>query len=837
MYSFSNFTPKANGAMNSAIETAAGYGHTFIGTEHILVGLLRQEDSVAAQVLNSGGVTADDMEEKLVSAYGKGVPSSPNPNDFTPRSKRIIQNAGIYAAKLGQNYVGTEHLLIALLTDTDSYAVRFISETGADPSHLRSVVLESIGSGAGEDIPEEPEESAASPFQNSPLASLFGLGGAKHNQTSKNSGGKTKTLDQFGRDLTSAAKKGEIDPVIGRQTEIDRVIQILSRRTKNNPCLIGEPGVGKTAIAEGLALKIANGEVPDELRDKRIVALDLTGMVAGTKYRGDFEERIKAAIDEVNAAGNVILFIDELHTIMGAGSAEGATDAANILKPQLARGKFQVVGATTINEYRKHIEKDAALERRFQPVTVGEPSEEDAVLILKGLRDRYEAHHKVRISDEAIETAVKLSSRYIADRFLPDKAIDLIDESASRVRLNRQTEPDDIRELEAKVKALAGEKDEAVIAQQYERAASLRDEERKTRDQLEKRRAQWKESTAKAVTDVTTEDIAGVVSQWTGVPVTQLTKEESERMLHMEELLHERIVGQDQAVTAVAKAIRRGRVGLKDPKRPIGSFIFLGPTGVGKTELCKALAEAMFGDENAMIRLDMSEYMEKHTTSKLIGSPPGYVGYDEGGQLTEKIRRKPYSVVLLDEIEKAHPDVFNTLLQVLEDGHITDSQGRKVSFKNTIIIMTSNVGAHLLTERRKSLGFGADSSVEDTGSREAVLDELKKTFRPEFLNRVDDIIVFDKLTDEDIGKIARKMLGGLSKRLAAMNIGFELGEGVDAAIAKVGFDPVYGARPLRRAIQSRIEDPLSEALLEGRFKAGETVVCVTDGNKFSFEKK
>jgi len=837
MYSFSNFTPKANGAMNAAIETAAGYGHTFIGTEHILVGLLRQEDSIAAQVLNSGGVTAEDMEEKLVNAYGKGVPSSPNPNDFTPRSKRIIQNAGIYAAKLGQNYVGTEHVLIALLTDTDSYAVRFISETGADPSHLRSVVLESVGSGAGEDIPEEPEESSASPFQHSPLASLFGLGGAKHNAEPKSSGGKTKTLDQFGRDLTAAAKKGEIDPVIGRQTEIDRVIQILSRRTKNNPCLIGEPGVGKTAIAEGLALKIANGEVPDELRDKRIVALDLTGMVAGTKYRGDFEERIKAAIDEVNAAGNVILFIDELHTIMGAGSAEGATDAANILKPQLARGKFQVVGATTINEYRKHIEKDAALERRFQPVTVGEPSEEDAVLILKGLRDRYEAHHKVRISDEAIETAVKLSSRYIADRFLPDKAIDLIDESASRVRLNRQTEPDDIRELEAKVKALAGEKDEAVIAQQYERAASLRDEERKTREQLEKRRAQWKESTAKAVTDVTTEDIAGVVSQWTGVPVTQLTKEESERMLHMEELLHERIVGQDQAVTAVAKAIRRGRVGLKDPKRPIGSFIFLGPTGVGKTELCKALAEAMFGDENAMIRLDMSEYMEKHTTSKLIGSPPGYVGYDEGGQLTEKIRRKPYSVVLLDEIEKAHPDVFNTLLQVLEDGHITDSQGRKVSFKNTIIIMTSNVGAHLLTERRKSLGFGADSSVEDTGSREAVLDELKKTFRPEFLNRVDDIIVFDKLTDEDIGKIARKMLGGLSKRLAAMNISFELGEGVDAAIAKVGFDPVYGARPLRRAIQSRIEDPLSEALLEGRFKAGETVVCVTDGDKFSFEKK
>ncbi len=839
MYSFSNFTPKANGAMNAAIEIAAGNGHTFIGTEHILVGLLSQEDSVAAQVLTAGGVTAADMEEKLIAAYGKGVPSSLNPNDFTPRSKRIVQNAGVYASKLGHGYVGTEHLLIALLTDSDSYAVRFIAETGADPVKLRSTLLESISSGAADecDHAEEQQEQPQNPFAGSPLAGLFGFGLPKQSSAKASAGGKTKTLDQFGRDLTEAAKKGEIDPVIGRQTEIDRVIQILSRRTKNNPCLIGEPGVGKTAIAEGLALKIAQGEVPDELRDKRIVALDLTGMVAGTKYRGDFEERIKAAIDEVNAAGNVILFIDELHTIMGAGSAEGATDAANILKPQLARGKFQVVGATTINEYRKHIEKDAALERRFQPVTVGEPSEEDAVLILKGLRDRYEAHHKVRISDEAIETAVKLSARYIADRFLPDKAIDLIDESASRVRLNRQTEPEDIRELEAKAKALAGEKDEAVIAQQYERAATLRDEERKVREQLEQRRSQWKDSAAKTVTDVTTEDIAGVVSQWTGIPVTQLTKEESERMLHMEELLHERIVGQDEAVRAVAKAIRRGRVGLKDPKRPIGSFIFLGPTGVGKTELCKALAEAMFGDENAMIRLDMSEYMEKHTTSKLIGSPPGYVGYDEGGQLTEKIRRKPYSVVLLDEIEKAHPDVFNTLLQVLEDGHITDSQGRQVSFKNTIIIMTSNVGAHLLTERRKSLGFGADSSAEDTGSREGVLEELKKTFRPEFLNRVDDIIVFDKLTDEDISRIARLMLGGLNKRLAAMDIGFEIADGVDAAIAKVGFDPVYGARPLRRAIQSRIEDPLSEALLEGRFQPGETVICRMDGDKFVFDKK
>ena len=838
MYSFSDFTPKANGAMNAAMEIAGAYGHTFVGTEHILVGLLKQEDSVAAQVLADGGIDADEMEAKLAQAYGKGVPSSPNPNDFTPRSKRLIQKAGMIAAERGHQHIGTEHLLLALLSDTDSYAVRFVRESGADIAAMCSALngLLSAG-GAAEEGSGEDNAPPQDTFKASPLASLFGFGAPKQASAAKGGASKTKTLDQYGRDLTAAAKKGEIDPVIGRQTEIDRVIQILSRRTKNNPCLIGEPGVGKTAIAEGLALKISQGEIPDELRDKRIVALDLTGMVAGTKYRGDFEERIKAAIDEVIAAGNVILFIDELHTIIGAGSAEGAADAANILKPQLARGKFQVIGATTIDEYRKHIEKDSALERRFQPVTVGEPSEEDAILILKGLRDRYEAHHKVKISDEAIETAVKLSSRYIADRFLPDKAIDLIDESASRVRLNRQTEPEDIRELEAKAKSLAGQKDEAVIAQQYERAASLRDEERKVREQLEQRRTAWKEDNAKTRADLTTEDIAGVVSQWTGIPVTQLTKEESERMLHMEETLHQRIVGQDEAVKAVSKAIRRGRVGLKDPKRPIGSFIFLGPTGVGKTELCKALAEAMFGDENAMIRLDMSEFMEKHTTSKLIGSPPGYVGYDEGGQLTEKIRRKPYSVVLFDEIEKAHPDVFNTLLQVLEDGHITDSQGRKVSFKNTIIIMTSNVGAHLLTERKKSLGFGADSSAADFSGKEAVLDELKKTFRPEFLNRVDDIIVFDKLTDSDIKLIAGNMLTGLAKRMAAMNIGFEAAKGVDEAIAKVGFDEVYGARPLRRAIQSRIEDPLSEAILEGRFAPGDTVVCKAEGESFVFEKK
>ncbi|MBQ9994573.1 MAG: ATP-dependent Clp protease ATP-binding subunit, partial [Clostridia bacterium] len=569
---------------------------------------------------------------------------------------------------------------------------------------------------------------------------------------------------------------------------------------------------------------------------KRIVSLDLTSMVAGTKYRGDFEERIKSAIEEVNKAGNVILFIDEIHTIIGAGSAEGSTDAANILKPQLARGKFQVIGATTIEEYRKHIEKDSALERRFQPVMVGEPTEEEAILILKGLRDRYEAHHKVRIGDDAIEAAVNLSARYIADRYLPDKAIDLIDESASRVRLNRQTEPDDLRELEGRADALAADKQEAVQAQQFERAAKLRDEEKSLREELERRRADWRRDAENSGASVTVEDIASVVSQWTGIPVTQMTQEESERMLRMEEILHERIVGQDEAVKAVSKAIRRGRVGLKDPKRPIGSFIFLGPTGVGKTELCKALAEAMFGDENAMIRLDMSEYMEKHTTSKLIGSPPGYVGYDEGGQLTEKIRRKPYSVVLFDEIEKAHPDVFNILLQVLEDGRITDSQGRMVSFKNTIIIMTSNVGAGLITEQQRSLGFGGDSSADADHEQisERVLGELKKTFRPEFLNRVDDIIVFHKLGDDDIREIASRMLRTLGKRIEAIGLKLTIGEGVDKAIAKVGFDPVYGARPLRRAIQSRIEDPLSEKMLEGAFKEGDTVLVSMDGDNFDF---
>ena len=649
----------------------------------------------------------------------------------------------------------------------------------------------------------------------------------------------TPTLDQFGRDLTAIARQGKIDPVIGRQKEIERVIQILCRRTKNNPCLIGEPGVGKTAIAEGLALKIASGEVPEILKDKRIVALDLTGMVAGTKYRGDFEERIKSAIDEVSKAGNIILFIDEVHTLIGAGAAEGAVDAANILKPALARGEMQVIGATTIEEYRKNIEKDSALERRFQSVLVGEPSREEAVEILKGIRDKYEAHHKVKITDEAIEAAVKMSSRYIGDRFLPDKAIDLIDEAASKVRLRAYTPPEDIRELEEKIKRINEEKASAVNSQNLEQAAALRDEEKEVKAHLENAKESWKKQNSETNGVVTPDEIAAIVSEWTHIPVVQLTEEESQRLLHMEEELHRRIVGQDRAVSAVAKAIRRGRVGLKDPNRPTGSFIFLGPTGVGKTELCKTLAATLFGDESAMIRLDMSEFMEKHTVSKLVGSPPGYVGYDEGGQLTEKVRRKPYSVVLFDEIEKAHPDVFNMLLQILDDGVLTDSQGRKVDFKNCIIIMTSNVGAKLITNAgNAALGFKGEEgngTMSQSDIKDAVMGELKKCFRPEFLNRVDDFIVFEQLNKDDIKEIARRMLKTLKNRVHDMGIELDFDDSAIEKISDEGFDPVYGARPLRRAIQSQIEDKLSEEMLDGHITSGNKYVCKHTDDGFVFE--
>ncbi len=807
MFQIQGFTQKANKAVNLAVEAAQNAGHNYVGTEHILLGLLNEGTGVAAAALKACGVTAQALEEKIIGADGQGVPTSLDPGDFTPRTKRVLQSAITLSSRMGASYVGTEHLLLAVISESDSYAVSFLNELGVSRERLAQSIGNSMQNGG---IPRDGAEGFAP-------------------QGTQGEGGES-ALDKFGRDLTKAAKNGEIDPVIGREKEIERVVQILSRRTKNNPVLIGEPGVGKTAVAEGLALEISKGNVPEILRGKRVVSLDLTGMVAGAKYRGDFEERIKAAIDEVKNSKNIILFIDELHTIIGAGAAEGSADAANILKPSLARGDFQVIGATTLNEYRKYIEKDAALERRFQPVMVGEPTNEQAVQILKGLRDRYEAHHKVKITDEAIEAAVNLSSRYIADRYLPDKAIDLIDEGASKVRLASMTSPDNIRELEDTIKKFEQEKASAVNEQDFERAAKLRDEQKKVQNRLDAAKKQWQDSMKDNCGEVTAETIAKIVSDWTGVPVVQLTKEESERLLNMEQVLHERVVGQDEAVSAISRAIRRGRVGLKDPKRPVGSFIFLGPTGVGKTELCKALAQAMFGDENAMLRLDMSEYMEKHTVSKLIGSPPGYVGFDEGGQLTEKVRRKPYSVVLFDEIEKAHPDVFNMLLQILEDGRLTDSRGRTVDFKNTVIIMTSNAGARLITEKHKSLGFAQEEGADKADTKELVMAELKKLFRPEFLNRIDDIIVFNKLTQDEIKQIASKMLGTLAKRLENMNIKISFTDAAVTAIADKGFDDAYGARPLRRAIQSEIEDTLSEQMLDGKITENSSVTCdYTDG--------
>lgn len=822
MFNFNGFTQKANNALNMAVDAAQDMGHTYVGTEHILLGLVSEESGVAASVLQQNGLSAEDLKDLIERTIGTGSRTVITPDDFTPRTKRVMQTAMVLSARLGHGYVGTEHLLMALISERDGYAIRFLEELNVNINS----VLSSLKASMGADSEEENQQS--------------GIDGML-NKNGQSKGG-NNALGKFGRDLTAAAKNGEIDPVIGREEEIQRVIQILSRRTKNNPVLIGEPGVGKTAVAEGLALRIVKGEIPEILKNKKIVSLDLTGMIAGTKYRGDFEERIKAAIDEVKKSKDIILFIDELHTIVGAGSAEGSADAANILKPSLARGDFQVIGATTMEEYRKYIEKDAALERRFQPVTVGEPSQEEAVEILKGLRDRYEAHHKVKITDEAIESAVTLSSRYIADRYLPDKAIDLIDEAASRVRLSSLTYPQEIKELEDKIKKLENEKASAVNEQDFENAAKIRDKQKEASAKLEEMKKSWKDKNANVSGEVKGEDIAEIVSQWTGVPVFQLTEEESQRLLKMEDILHKRVVGQNEAVTAVAKAIRRGRVGLKDPKRPVGSFIFLGPTGVGKTELCKALAEAMFGDENAMLRLDMSEYMEKHTVSRLVGSPPGYVGYDEGGQLTEKVRRKPYSVVLFDEIEKAHHDVFNILLQILEDGRLTDSQGRTVDFKNTVIIMTSNVGARLITDQQNGLGFAFDNpenKKEKTNEeiREAVIGELKKLFRPEFLNRVDDIIVFNKLTQEEIKEIAGKLLENLKARLKAVDIDAEFTDQAVTEISNEGYDDTYGARPLRRAITSKIEDALSEKMLENEIKKGDHIVCDFKDGKFTFTPK
>ena len=813
MFKFTGFTEKANKALNKAVECAQNLGHTYIGSEHLLLGLLSDTATVAGVVLSTRKIKFDDVEEYIKQTVGVGMPTQLGAQDFTPRSKKIIENAVYLAGRTGYSLAGTEHILLSIASDDSCYAYQILSRAGVSSESIMSDISKKL------------------------MNSSSGNG-----QDDKQSGTGNETLDQFSRDLTELARQGKIDPVIGRHDEIERVIQILSRRTKNNPCLIGEPGVGKTAIAEGLALKIVSGEVPETLKNKKIVSLDLTSMVAGTKYRGDFEERIKKVIDKVKASPDIILFIDEVHTLIGTGSAEGAVDAANILKPSLARGELQVIGATTIEEYRKNIEKDAALERRFQPVMVDEPSKEEAVEILKGLRDKYEAHHKVKISDSAIKEAVDLSVRYIADRYLPDKAIDLIDEAASRVRLRTFTEPPELQDLEKKKKDLEAEKLSAVNSQDFELAAKLRDEEKELADSLEKKKEEWRSKAGRSKDEVTGKEIAEIVSLWTGVPTAQLTEQESERLLHMEETLHNRIIGQDEAVKAVSRAIRRSRTGLKDPKKPIGSFIFLGPTGVGKTELCKALAQTLFGDENAMIRLDMSEYMEKHTVSRLVGSPPGYVGYEEGGQLTEKIRRKPYSVVLFDEIEKAHPDVFNMLLQILDDGILTDSQGRRVDFKNSVIIMTSNVGAKLITQKNAAFGFTGDEKSKEEAKekeqiREAVMGELKKTFRPEFLNRVDDIIVFDRLQKDDIKKIAVNLLDSLKKRVEELGIGIEFTDNAISDIADAGFDEVYGARPLKRAIQNKIENLLSEEMLENKVVKGKNYICDSENGEFVFKEK
>ena len=808
MYRFTGFTEKANRALNSAIETAENLGHTYIGSEHLLMGLVREDNGVGSQKLTSKGVTYQKIENIVKNTIGVGIPTALSPEDLTPRCKHIIDLSVSLARSVGAGYIGTEHLLLALLRENDCCGAKILKELSYYPDSTDGSFFSSEGT---------------------QKSSVF----SSHDSKKQ----KTPNLDQYGQDLTGKAQNNEIDPVIGREKEIERVIQILLRRSKNNPCLIGEPGVGKTAIAEGLALKIAEGEVPELLSEKRIVSLDLTGMVAGTKYRGDFEERIKNCIDEVVKAKNVILFIDELHNLIGTGSAEGAVDAANILKPFLARSELQVIGATTLEEYRKHIEKDSALERRFQPVKVEEPTQSEAFEIIKGLKDKYEAHHKVRISNSAITAAVQMSSRYITDRFLPDKAIALVDEAASKVRLRSYTAPPEVKEIEDDLKHINEEKAAAIDRQDFEKAAALRDTEKDLRTKLNTARAAWKEETSRCAGEVTPSEIAQIVSGWTGIPVTELTKEESRCLLEMESELHKRIVGQKKAVSAAARAIRRGRSGLKDPNRPLGSFIFLGPTGVGKTELCKALGKAMFGDENAVIRFDMSEFMEKHSVSRMVGSPPGYVGYDEGGQLTEKVRRKPYSVVLFDEIEKAHADVFNMLLQILDDGVLTDSQGRKIDFKNTIIIMTSNIGARLISGDSKTIGF--DSTDEngmpsDKKIQANVMRELKNTFRPEFLNRVDEIIVFKKLTKEEIKEIAVRMLEKTKERLKEMNIEINFSNEVISEICEKGFDAVYGARPLRREIQSKIEDPLSEKILDGSIVPNQKYNCIKKDGKIQF---
>ena len=787
------FTNKAKKVIEIANDISIELGHNYIGTEHILYGLVKEGEGIAAKVLNNKGITDEKVRVKVEELLGVGREIKETLG-FTPRTKRVLENAFLEAKRIGYNYIGTEHLLLAILKEEDCVAVRVIVELNVEVPKIYSEIAKVINE-------EESDQEIK-----------------KDITRARGSYSSTTVLNQFGEDITVQAEDGKFDNIIGRETEIERIIQILSRRTKNNPCLIGEPGVGKTAIVEGLAERIVSGEVPENLKDKRIVSIDISGMVAGAKYRGDFEERIKKALNEVKKVGDVILFIDEIHTIVGAGAAEGAIDAANILKPLLARGEIQLIGATTIEEYRKYIEKDSALERRFSPVDVGEPTEAETIEIIKGIRDRYEAHHNVKITDEAINSAVTLSVRYITDRFLPDKAIDLIDEAASQVRINLFTEPDTIKVMGEKIDIIMNEKEEAIYNQDFERAANLRDKEKEAREELNMEMNKWKKIKNKDITEIGEENIAEIISKWTGIPIQKLTEDENQKLKHLEEMLQKRVVGQNEAVEAVAKAIRRGRVGLKDPKRPIGSFLFLGPTGVGKTELSKALAEILFDNENSMIRLDMSEYMEAHSVSKLIGSPPGYIGYDGGGQLTEKVRRKPYSVILFDEIEKAHPDVMNLLLQILEDGRLTDSQGREVNFKNTIIIMTSNLGARYITEK-KSLGFGnVENEKEYEDIKKEVIKELKKELRPEFINRIDEIIVFHKLSEEDIKQITNIMLKQVEERLKNQKYIVEIDDGVVKAILEQGYDNNFGARPLRRTIQNLVEDRISEEILSGNLK-------------------
>lgn len=799
---FGRFTERAQKVLALAQEEALRLGHNNIGTEHILLGLVREGEGIAAKALQALGLGSEKIQKEVESLIGRGQEMSQTIH-YTPRAKKVIELSMDEARKLGHSYVGTEHILLGLIREGEGVAARVLNNLGVSLNKARQQVLQLLGS-------NETGSSAAG----------------------TNSNANTPTLDSLARDLTAIAKEDSLDPVIGRSKEIQRVIEVLSRRTKNNPVLIGEPGVGKTAIAEGLAQQIINNEVPEILRDKRVMTLDMGTVVAGTKYRGEFEDRLKKVMDEIRQAGNIILFIDELHTLIGAGGAEGAIDASNILKPSLARGELQCIGATTLDEYRKYIEKDAALERRFQPIQVDQPSVDESIQILQGLRDRYEAHHRVSITDDAIEAAVKLSDRYISDRFLPDKAIDLIDEAGSKVRLRSFTTPPNLKELEQKLDEVRKEKDAAVQSQEFEKAASLRDTEQRLREQVEDTKKSWKEKQGQENSEVTVDDIAMVVSSWTGVPVSKIAQTETDKLLNMENILHSRVIGQDEAVEAVAKAVRRARAGLKDPKRPIGSFIFLGPTGVGKTELARALAESIFGDEESMIRIDMSEYMEKHSTSRLVGSPPGYVGYDEGGQLTEKVRRKPYSVVLLDEIEKAHPDVFNILLQVLEDGRLTDSKGRTVDFRNTILIMTSNVGASEL-KRNKYVGFNVqDETQNHKDMKDKVMGELKRAFRPEFINRIDEIIVFHSLEKKHLTEIVSLMSDQLTKRLKEQDLSIELTDAAKAKVAEEGVDLEYGARPLRRAIQKHVEDRLSEELLRGNIHKGQHIVLDVEDGEF-----